>query len=209
MALAITDTTENEVHELVTPILQSIVAAFIFYVIDVVYPKNKREHSAKNNYLRPLKSLTQRAYLPLKFLSKDNPKRISDLDVTPENIKALLSDFNQNDHIPVYPEIEQVARGMVKMPSFKDEWQESEVFTNKKANLAIKWYGDMLPQEIHDSLFQLTQCSFFGQCLVFFELNEQLYASQNICQMDSFINSYSEYLTLCSKLDNQIINLEA
>ena len=42
VTLAITDTEENGVHELVTPILQSIVAAFIFYVIDVNYSRNQK-----------------------------------------------------------------------------------------------------------------------------------------------------------------------
>ena len=207
--LAVTDTEKSGTHELVTPILQSIVAAFVFYVIDVVYPKNKRNQNAKQNYLRPLKALTQRAFFPLRYLSKENPNRIFELDTSPENIKALLIDFNQYDDIPSNPKINLPNIDAIKIPTFKDEWCDTESFTKNKANLAIQWYGEVLPPKVHDLLFKLTQSHFFIECSLYLKMNEVYFGHLNICQHDHFIKTYSEYLSLCAALDNAIYDLEA
>ncbi|OPX55140.1 hypothetical protein SAMN02745127_02243 [Oceanospirillum multiglobuliferum] len=93
--LAINDTEASTIHELVTPILQSIVAAFIFYVIDVNYSRNQKQKNAYELSNKFLKNIVGHAKLLIRGLGEIHEK------------PATICNISENEKLSWKPEFSQ------------------------------------------------------------------------------------------------------
>lgn len=200
--LTVTDTEKSGTHELVTPILQSIVAAFVFYVIDVNYSRNQQQ---KNAYI-----LSHQFLKNIIWHAKRLIENLGEMHGVPPEIYKL----KQNEQISWKPEFNHyfssieisVRSRYIAFDKTKNcntlelLWRHYQAV---EANIrkATRWNSDKINSKYLQLLMQIDSCYLMQDYIPqSCDPNSSLPQASPIGKL-SIADHLSEYILLCQQLE--------
>ncbi|OOV87048.1 hypothetical protein [Oceanospirillum linum] len=204
--LAVTDTEKSGTHELVTPILQSIVAAFVFYVIDVNYSRNqKQKHAYKLSY-RFLRNITHHAKSLIVHLCEIQEFPIEIYDGYLKNKLIWKPEFDIFFSIlDGAKEHRYCAYDRTVTPHKMCNTQELlwRHYQSIQKNIAKsnRWYGSVIGDEYIQVLMEIDSCYLIQEYIPTFCDPESPYRIPPEKSNPSIPQYFCEYIILCQKLE--------
>lgn len=204
--LAMKDTDDSRVHELVTPILQSIVAAFMFYVIDVNYSRNQKQQNAYKLSYRFLRNITHHAKSLIVNLCKIQgcPTEIYDgymknkLTWKPEFDSLLSVIDGSKEHSYLVYDKTVTPQKMCNTQELLWRHYQSIQKNIAKAN---RWYGSTIGDEYIQVLMEIDSCYLMQEFIPMFCDPESPYRIPPRESSPSIPQYLGEYILLCQELE--------